>query len=189
MNLFRIDLALFALWPLAELLLARVRTARGRATEGRDRGSFGLLWVTFPVAIVLGFMLQDVSATRLPFAPALGAAITFGLLIAGLSLRIAAIVVLGRFFTVNVAVHEDHQVVRAGPYRYIRHPSYTGALIAFLGVALLPGNALSLLVIMVPITLVFLYRIRVEEAGLRDGLGGAYVEYCRHTRRLIPGIY
>ena len=109
--------------------------------------------------------------------------------IGALALRWYAIVYLGRYFTVNVAIARDHRVIDSGPYRYVRHPSYTGALAAFLGLGLLLNNAAALLMIIVPPLLVFLRRIRIEEAALLAGLGDNYRAYMQRTRRLIPGLY
>jgi len=189
MRLDNVDLLLFCSWPIAELIFARFRTAGRAESGGRDRGSFGILWAVFAVALTLGFVLQTVPGPRLPLNLESRSILALALLVLGLALRITSIAVLGRFFTVNVALHGGQTVVRSGPYRLIRHPSYTGALIAFLGVALLPGSWLSFGVIVIPIVLAFLYRIRVEERALIEGLGEPYREYCRSTRRLIPWIY
>jgi protein-S-isoprenylcysteine O-methyltransferase len=107
----------------------------------------------------------------------------------GIALRWYAIIYLGRYFTVNVAIAADHRVIETGPYRYVRHPSYTGALTAFLGLGLCLANWLSLACAVIPTLCVFLWRIRIEEAALVEGLGGKYRDYMRHTRRLIPAIY
>jgi protein-S-isoprenylcysteine O-methyltransferase len=90
---------------------------------------------------------------------------------------------------VNVAVAADHQLVDSGPYRWIRHPSYSGLVLIFLGLGLSGGNWLSLLLVLLPPLLVLQRRIRIEEAVLRGALGNAYVRYCARTRRLIPFVY
>jgi protein-S-isoprenylcysteine O-methyltransferase len=90
---------------------------------------------------------------------------------------------------VDVAVAADHKVIDSGPYRFVRHPSYTGVLLAFFGVGLSLANYVSLFLLTVPITAVFLYRIRVEEAALTSGLGEPYRRYMDKTRRLIPFLY
>jgi protein-S-isoprenylcysteine O-methyltransferase Ste14 len=88
-----------------------------------------------------------------------------------------------------VHIQEDHHVVRSGPYRVLRHPSYTGLLVAVLGVSLLYGNWLSVLVFEALVIAGVLYRIRVEERVLLDGLGEDYAVYMRETNRLIPGVW
>ncbi len=145
------------------------------------------------MVIILSVMLAYMAA---PLTPALsmGASAArsaagialFGL---GLALRWYSIVYLGRFFTVNVAIAADHRLIDTGPYRFVRHPSYTGALMAFLGLALCVGNWISLAVMMVPIFLVFLRRMRVEEDVLLKAFPAQYRDYMDRTRRLIPAIY
>ena len=107
----------------------------------------------------------------------------------GLALRWWAIVTLGRFFTVDVQIAQDHQLVERGPFRLMRHPSYTGVLLAFIGFALSLANWASLLVILVPITFAFMRRMKVEEDALSNALGESYLSYMRRTKRLLPGIY
>ncbi len=82
----------------------------------------------------------------------------------------------------NVAVAADHRVVDSGPYRYIRHPSYTGALLAFLGISLCLLNALSILIIMIPIFLAFRKRMGIEEAVLTKALEPNYLEIISAER-------
>jgi len=79
--------------------------------------------------------------------------------------------------------------VRTGVYRFVRHPAYTGLLVAFLGLGVSLGHWLSLIAVMVPPAAALAYRIRVEEAALLESLGSEYAEYCGVTRRLIPGVY
>ena len=76
-----------------------------------------------------------------------------------------------------------------GPGRFSFPPSVVRATaLAFLVGGLSLANALSLIVLMVPIVAVFWYRMLVEEVALRQALGTAYVAYCARTKRLIPGI-
>ncbi len=111
------------------------------------------------------------------------------LLLGGLALRWAAILTLDRLFTVDVAIQSDHMVVQNGLYRFIRHPSYTGLLLAFLGVGVYFANWLSMLVLMLPITLVVINRVVKEERTLLAALGADYAAYCARTRRFIPGLF
>lgn len=107
----------------------------------------------------------------------------------GLALRWLSIAYLGRFFTVNVIVTTDQKVIDTGPYRWIRHPSYAGALLAFLGLGFCFANAATLFLLFVPAAAAFLYRIGIEEAALQAGLGAAYRRYMQRTKRLVPFIY
>ena len=96
--------------------------------------------------------------------------------------------VLGRFFTYDVAIHTGQTVVETGPYRFIRHPSYTGALLAVLGVGLAIGNWAGLVVLFGLMAVAYTYRIQVEETVLTEALGESYEEYKRRTKRLIPFV-
>lgn len=88
-----------------------------------------------------------------------------------------------------VAIDKDHSLVLVGPFRWVRHPAYTGLLLAFLGVGLSLSNWLSVALVMVPISLALLYRIEVEERALGERFGAAYERYAARTKRLIPWLY
>ena len=111
------------------------------------------------------------------------------LFVAGLLLRWWAIITLGRFFTVDVTIEPDHELIERGPFRMVRHPSYTGVLLAFVGLALTLGNWAALLVILVPIGAAFIHRMNVEENALSGVLSQQYTDYMRRTKRLLPFIY
>jgi protein-S-isoprenylcysteine O-methyltransferase len=88
-----------------------------------------------------------------------------------------------------VVIQLDHRLVTTGPYRHLRHPSYTGALVAALGFGLALGHWTSALVLVLGWSAGIAYRIRVEETALRDTFGASYDEYASRTRRLIPLLY
>jgi protein-S-isoprenylcysteine O-methyltransferase len=89
---------------------------------------------------------------------------------------------------VDVAIQQGHSLVELGLYRFVRHPSYSGLLLAFLGLGLFFANWLSLVVLMVPITLAVINRIAKEERALLLALGPSYAGYCARTKRLFPGL-
>jgi protein-S-isoprenylcysteine O-methyltransferase len=188
-TLINLDLALFFAWPVAEYVLGRVRRASRESHDVRDRGSQGLLWVAIAISVTAGIFAQRIGSGGFGFTLAARGWLSLALLVAGISLRVWAIHSLGKFFTVQVALHADHRVVRAGPYRWLRHPSYSGALIAFAGLGILAGNAWSLGIILIGTGAAFAYRIAVEERALRGRLGEEYAEYSRTTKRLIPFVY
>jgi protein-S-isoprenylcysteine O-methyltransferase len=174
---------------VSELLLAITRHSRESGSSTKDRKSLQLLWITIMVSLFIGVSVAVYwPRTALPSEHKLALA---GLLIfiIGISLRWYAILHLGRFFTINVSIAKDHQLVQSGPYRFIRHPSYTGALLAFLGIAVSMGNWASAIIILVPIFAAFVYRMSVEERALTEGLGEQYRSYRRRTKRLIPLVY
>jgi protein-S-isoprenylcysteine O-methyltransferase len=111
------------------------------------------------------------------------------LFVAGLILRWWAIIILGRFFTVDVTIEKDHELVERGPFRIVRHPSYAGVLLAFVGLALSLRNWAALVVILVPISAAFIHRMNVEENALSRALGPRYAEYMKRTKRLVPFVY
>jgi protein-S-isoprenylcysteine O-methyltransferase len=177
------------IYVLSELGLAVKKRAKVAETSDGDRGSLRLLWIVIVACVTLSFSLAyRLPAASMRAAPALR---SLGIVIfaVGLIIRWFSIVHLGRFFTVNVAIATDHRLIDTGPYRFVRHPSYTGALMAFLGLALCLANWASLAVIVVPVFLVFLRRMQVEEGALLQALGDQYRDYMNRTKRLIPAVY
>jgi protein-S-isoprenylcysteine O-methyltransferase len=177
------------IYVVSELGLSLKKRAKAGEALDRDRGSLRLLWIVITLSVFLAFNVAYV-------VPAARLGAGFGmrylgvaLFIAGLNIRWYSIIQLGRFFTVNVAIAANHRLIDTGPYRFVRHPSYTGALMAFLGLGLCLGNWASLVVMVVPIFLVFLWRMRVEEEALLQGLGDPYRDYMNRTKRLIPAVY
>ena len=115
--------------------------------------------------------------------------IGFVLIVYGLVIRWLAILTLRRYFTVNVAIHVDQIIVKTGFYKYIRHPSYLGMMLSFIGLGLCLSNLISILVILIPITFVVVNRLKIEEQALHDAFGNDYLEYCKGTWKLIPWVY
>jgi protein-S-isoprenylcysteine O-methyltransferase Ste14 len=182
-------LILFVAWPASEIALAFLKRARGSVATRGDRGSIAVLWIVIAVSIFVAVPLQLLKVGRLGLPFAVVGTIGLILMLGGIAVRWHAILTLGRFFTVDVAVRSDHRIVRSGLYSRIRHPAYTGLMMTFLGLGVSLQNWLSVGVIVLPISAALLYRIRVEERLLRETFGEEYVEYSRTTKRLIPGVY
>lgn len=173
----------------SEFLLGMVRRAKGGASSPADRGSTWVLWLVIMPSMYLGFYCQfAVPQANFGFLPWINV-VGIAIVIAGLIIRWYSIIYLGRFFTVNVAIAADHQLIDTGPYRHVRHPSYTGALMAFWGLALCTQNWLSLALIVLGPTAAFLYRMHVEEIALSAAFGERYRAYMQRTVRLIPKVY
>ena len=189
MNLERIVQIVVLFWILSEVaLIVFIRRNRASALP-RDRGSRTVLWCVIGAGIAAGTAVRAVSAAsiRMPETGLLGLSLL--LLVGGLAIRWAAILTLGRFFSTSVAIQQDHRLVRTGLFRLVRHPSYSGLLVLYLGFGLSFGNWLSLAVIVIPFLAALLYRIQVEETSLVEALGQDYVDYRKSTKRLLPGIF
>ena len=176
------------LYGASEILLT-IAKRHGQRNKAADAGSLGLIWVVVGASIGAAFYVAKALPGGAFPDPRLAQVAGLAIFVPGAVLRWYAIFYLGRYFTVDVRVASDQKVVDTGPYRLIRHPSYTGAFMQFFGLALCIGNAWSVLMVMVPLLVVFSYRIRVEERALEQGLGEAYASYRQRTKRLIPFVY
>lgn len=172
----------------SELLLTITRRSRGGGIK-QDQSTLRVLWLVIIGSVAAGLYVRSHWPVAVLPHREFFASLGVVLFIAGLVLRWWSIIVLGRFFTVDVQIATDHELVDAGPFRLVRHPSYTGVLLAFLGFGLSLGNWAALLFIMLPISAAFLRRMNVEERALTAALGERYVSYMRRTKRLIPAVY
>jgi protein-S-isoprenylcysteine O-methyltransferase len=181
-------LLLGALYGLSELYLAFTRRSRTQAVS-RDRRSLLVLWTVIVVSLWIGIQMVWLFPSATVAYRCAFYLFGFVLFLAGLALRWYSIGYLGRYFTVDVSISTEHRLVDSGPYRYVRHPTYTGALLAFIGLGFCFGNWLTVLFLTVPIIGAFLWRIRIEEHALIEALGEDYRAYMQRTKRLIPGVY
>ncbi|HLZ61408.1 MAG TPA: isoprenylcysteine carboxylmethyltransferase family protein [Ktedonosporobacter sp.] len=183
-------LAGYVIWAVMEMTLGILQLIRLRTgARLQDKGSRVVLVFTLGLGISLCLLLpRAVPAFAITSASVFVFWFGIALVYAGLAFRLYAIIMLGRYFTPSVAVVADQQVVEDGPYKLIRHPSYTGLLIMFLGFGLSSTNWLSLLALMGCALIGLGYRIRVEERVLQEHLGQRYQEYMRRTKRLIPFV-
>jgi protein-S-isoprenylcysteine O-methyltransferase Ste14 len=176
-------------WVAWEVFIAVSTRTKRDAGNVRDRGSQALLWMTIATAMTACEWIRHIVAPDL-FGG--GSWLTLaGILVlaAGLVTRWIAIRTLGQAFSANVAIKDSQKICRAGLYRYLRHPSYLGLWLVFLGVGLHSRNWISFLAAIVPTTAALVYRIQVEERALREAFGEEYVAYSRESWRMLPGIY
>jgi protein-S-isoprenylcysteine O-methyltransferase Ste14 len=176
----------YFVWITSELfgtvLIPRLRR-RGATRVKRDRGSAALVIVTIFLSISIAFSFGYAGVGMLPdWIFYIGIFLIF----LGVLVRQVSIAILGRFFSLTVQIAEDHKVVDKGPYRLVRHPSYTGVLITFIGLGLAVQSWGALLLLLVVFSVSFGYRMRVEERTLLSELGQDYASYMKRTRRLIP---
>jgi len=176
------------LFPVSEIVLAVLKRSRDRAVHRQDKGSIHVLWASIFIGLTVAAYLSNIGWGRISWPGSVRRLVALLLLVAGLGLRWVAILTLGRLFTVDVAILTGHRVVQNGPYRFVRHPSYSGLLVVFLGVGVYFGSWLSLIAMMVPIIVAVFNRVRKEEAALIASLGPEYASYCSRTKRFIPGL-
>jgi protein-S-isoprenylcysteine O-methyltransferase Ste14 len=182
-----VQLTLTAWLALEAGLIIRDRI-RGKGTFARDRGTLWLNIIVITVALAAaGMLTASLRDSAWQFGPTgLAGPIVMW---AGLVVRIWAIVVLGQSFRTTVEVDAGQRVVDTGPYRWVRHPSYTGILLLMAGLSLVYGNWPALAVLLVLPAGVLIHRIFVEEAALTEVIGRAYTDYAARTKRLVPGVW
>ena len=177
------------LWLFSEIVGGKVipRLRGGGTVKARgDRGSSLIIWLSIFVSIAIASLFGTNGVTLLPEAFFY---LGIVLMLAGIALRQWAIFVLGRFFSTTVRILSDHRIVTSGPYRVIRHPSYTGALLTLVGLGLGSRTWAGTLIIVVLFGLVYNYRISIEEKAMRAEFGQEYVDYAKKTKRLIPFLF
>ena len=175
--------AVVALGVLANALQPSYRL-RDAARTPADRGTFHQIMLTVygtQAAALVELVLRRPPA--LPFdALGVGALLAMG---AGLGLRTWAVATLGGWFTLQVGVKPAQRLVRAGPYRLIRHPSYTGAFVALIASAVLLRAWVTVVLGAIALYVAFRRRIRHEERLLAAALPG-YRRYMARTGALLP---
>jgi protein-S-isoprenylcysteine O-methyltransferase len=179
----------WASWILPEVVAWRVKQSAD-SSRARDQGSLNLIAVLWWIGIAMDFSLSLLlpqaaiswKRTSLFF-------VGICLMLLGVALRWYSAAVLGKYFTFDVAIQSGQVLIEVGPYRYIRHPSYSGALLTLLGFGLALGNWAGLFATLSCMGFAYAYRIPVEEAALASALGEAYKQYMRRTWRLVPFLF
>jgi protein-S-isoprenylcysteine O-methyltransferase Ste14 len=169
---------------------SRWRPKRDPTARQVDRGSFVLMGIVTGGGVILACALAAIwTGAAIPWLRLQVTIAGIVVIVLGAVLRWWAIFTLGRYFTFEVAVRSTQKVVQSGPYRFVRHPSYTAILIMLLGVGLALANWASLVAMLAGGLIGLLYRIRVEERALVEALDQPYRDYMRHTKVLIPFIF
>ncbi len=151
-----------------------------------DRGSMLFIMIGFWLAIFINPICVNMSTFTLPvYFFWIGVVLT----IVGIFIRIYSVWTLRKYFTLNVQIATEQNIVKTGPYKYIRHPAYTGSIITLLGIAVSFRSPLGIIATVMIIALVYGYRIKVEEKALKTSFGSSYEDYEKHTWRLFPHIW
>lgn len=179
-----------AVWALPEWIGSFwLRSARDVSARRQDLGSYFVVIGGIAAGLAAGFVFA--SGWRSAAIPWFRPQVTIAgivLMLLGVGLRWWSVATLGRYFTFDVAVRSTQSVVQSGPYRFVRHPAYSGMLLTLLGLGLSLANWASLVVVLAGSLIGLLYRVHIEERALREALGQPYTDYMRRTRRFIPFI-
>ncbi len=175
----------YFIWIISEIVYQLIHRWPRAVKETPDRGSYWVIVITIFVSMTLAFLVRY---RRLGTFTNDFQYLGLVLMVAGIIFRGWAILTLGKFFSVWVQIRADHQLVTSGPYHWLRHPSYTGALLTLVGFPLAIGTWVGALIVLIFALSAFSYRVRVEEQALLAGLGDSYREYMRRTWRFFPGL-
>ncbi|MEI6048892.1 MAG: isoprenylcysteine carboxylmethyltransferase family protein [Bacteroidota bacterium] len=165
----------------------RQKDERAIAKSG-DKMSIWVLVVSISTGYWLSFLIGSTGTGRIHHWNtffAIGAVLA----VIGLVIRVTSILTLKQQFTYTVTKIENHELIEKGLYKSLRHPGYLGQLIIFTGIATTLSNWLSIIFMIVPVFLGYIYRIRVEEKFMVEEMGQKYIDYQKRTKRLIPNIY
>lgn len=164
------------------------RSRRGR-DEHTDRGSMKLIMAAGSIGSLAAFIIAAFPALQMVHRRRMWFVVGLILLLAGSWLRRHCWKMLGQHFTGDVKASVDQPVVDRGVYRWIRHPSYTGGILMYLGTGMAMTSWLSAASITLAAIAGYAYRVRVEEQALQANLGGRYQEYMRRTKRFVPFVF
>ncbi len=181
-------IAIWSIWFASEILLARLMRSGTNDKKKQDKGSIRFIWVMIALAISLGVILSIKTRFYISSQPLISY-IGIIIIVVGMIFRFISIWTLGRLFTVDVTIRDNHTIKKGGIYSIVRHPSYLGSLLSFVGFGISLNSWLSLFIITILMTIAFIYRIKIEERVLSDQFGTDYLDYKRNTYRLIPWIY
>lgn len=178
----------FFIWATSEIFIViRTKILRNSASATKaDKGSYWLIIIGIYIGIGIAFFFhsQKWGWVNQPIA-SIGAV----LMLMGVALRLWSIQMLGRNFSTVVSVDSNQTLVKDGPYKLIRHPAYTGSLLTFVFMGLAFNSWVASCIILVMLSLSFIYRIQIEERVLISHFNSDYKEYVRRTWRLIPYIW
>ena len=173
-------------WEIAAKTASAVKEAEARHSRGLhiflvSASQLLLFCPGFGIYSFVGLQRRFLPDSTLPLA----AGLTLNLL--GLVLAVWARRCLGRHWSGEITIKVDHQLIRTGPYRLVRHPIYTAMLCLYLGTAIVSGELHALVGALLGIG-AYLRKIRMEEANLVRAFGAEYEEYRQQTWAVVPGL-
>jgi protein-S-isoprenylcysteine O-methyltransferase len=190
-------------WPFALIFWAiyvwafipEMRIIRGgvegvKSSESKDAGSLRIMLGGMWLALVLAFPLSFVRSWMFPASMQVPVfAVGMTLILLGSLLRRSCWRALGEYFTGEVRARPDQPVICTGPYRLVRHPSYTAGTMMFAGIGLALGSWMSFALLLVGTVATYLYRVTIEERALLQTIGEPYKDFMKGRKRFIPYVF
>ncbi|MBI9018090.1 MAG: isoprenylcysteine carboxylmethyltransferase family protein [Phycisphaerae bacterium] len=158
-------------------------------TNARDRGTEAqIIWSVY-VSQLLAVL--EAGYLRYPASMAWDAIslIALAFMIGGLTVRTWAVYTLGQYFTMQLKIHDEHRIIRTGPYKYLCHPSYSGAFLTYFGTTVFLHSWFSMIIAGIILSFAFLRRMHFEEKMLIDRFGDEYRDYCKSTKKVMPWLW
>jgi protein-S-isoprenylcysteine O-methyltransferase Ste14 len=156
--------------------------------DKNDGGTLFWFRVLVPLGLVFSVLFYFLEIGKIEYSKSV-MNLGYFLVVFGLLLRWFSIWRLGNAFTVHVKIVANHQLNTSGIYTSIRHPSYTGLILYYFGLALVMANLVSLALLIIAPFFAVLYRIRQEETVLIGHFGAEYLAYQKRSWRLFPFIF
>ena len=178
---------IWAFVPEWRIVTGGVRNVKAGAST--DSGSLQVMLGGMWIALFLAFPLSFARSWMFPARIQLPLfAVGISLMLLGSVLRRYCFRTLGEYFTGDVRARSDQPVIQTGPYRLVRHPSYTAGMMMFSGIGLALGNWVSLVLLLAGSMLTYWYRVTIEERALAETIGEPYRDFMKARKRFIPYV-
>lgn len=183
-NIWTLWAAMFAVWFLTSLKLKQ--TSRSRS-EGASRIAVYIVWAGWWLLFAHGFRLDPLSRRLFETSTAISYT-GLGITAVGLVFAVVARLYIGTNWSPLIQVKEGHELIRTGPYAVVRHPIYTGLMLATLGTAIVYGE-LSGFLGFIMVVAAWGYKSRLEESAMAEQFGAQYETYRTHVKGLVPFVW
>ena len=180
---------IYVFWIASEIFLNRRLHSKASDKKDQDKNSLRLIWIVIAITITVAIFVEKLFKFQI-YHTLTGVWVGVGAIVLGMLLRYWAVFSLGKFFTVDVTIRDEHALKTDGMYKHLRHPSYAASLAFFYWYG---HNSEQLVCVghyrILELQRVFLYRIKIEEKTLVKHFGAAYETYRKHTSAIIPFIF
>jgi protein-S-isoprenylcysteine O-methyltransferase Ste14 len=177
-------LANMSLWLFQPAVSAK------ETTDNKSRDGYSVILILIMSVLSTIIPVVDWAYFSNPYESNLTLTIVgFVILWFGVALRNYSIRILGKHFTPTIQLQQDHDLITTGPYSVIRHPSYLGALMAIVGIAIFFNSLIGTLAACIAMMIAYIVRITAEEKALKSLFGSKYQEYQKRTKKLIPFLW